>query len=90
MNILKATEDSLFTHMAVLNTQMGANLRAFPFLRNQELLGMKSVGSPFWEVKEVIDRIVEWKRVSLPSMPPQEMRHQKQQLRLSQVHHKDE
>ena len=28
VNILKATENSLFTHMAILNTQMGANLRA--------------------------------------------------------------
>ena len=33
VNILKATEDSLFTHMAILNTQMGANLRAYHFLR---------------------------------------------------------
>ena len=32
MNILKATENSLFTHMAILNTQMGANLRAYHYL----------------------------------------------------------
>ena len=43
MNILKATENSLFTHMAILNTQMGANLTAYHYLRNQELLGMMSV-----------------------------------------------
>ena len=56
VSILKATEDSLFTHMAILNTQMGANLRAYHFLRNQELLGMKPVERiTLLEVKEVID-----------------------------------
>ena len=62
VNILKATEDSLFTHMAILSTQTGANLRAYHFLRNQELLGMKPVERiTLLEVKEIIDRIVEWK-----------------------------
>ena len=69
VNILKATEDSLFSHMAILNTQMGANLRAYHFLRNQELLGMKSVKKiTLLEVKEVLDQIVEWKWVSPKSI----------------------
>ena len=60
MNILKATENSLFTHMAILNTQMGANLRAYHYLRNQELLGMKSVEKiTLLQVKEVIDKVVD-------------------------------
>ena len=65
VNILKATEDSLFTHMAILNTQMGANPRAYHFLRNQELLGMKPVERiTLLEVKEVLDCIVEWKWIN--------------------------
>ena len=58
--MLKATENSLFTHMAVLNTQMGANLRAYHYLRNQELLGMKPVEKiTLLQVKEVIDQVAE-------------------------------
>ena len=58
MNILKATENSLFTHMAILNTQMGANLRAYHYLRNQELLGMKPVEKiTLLQVKEVIEKV---------------------------------
>ena len=50
--------------MALLATQMGANLRAFHFLRNQELLGMKPVKKiTLLQVKEQIDQIVEWKWV---------------------------
>ena len=65
VNILKVTEDSLFSHMAILNTQMGANLRAYHFLRNQEFLGMKPVKKiTLLEVKEVVDQIVEWKWVN--------------------------
>ena len=61
VNLLKSTEHSLFGHMAVLATQMGANLRAFHFLRNQELLGMKPVKKiTLLQVKEQIDQIVEW------------------------------
>ena len=63
--LLKATENSLFSHMAILNTQMGANLRAFHFLRNQEFLGMKQVKKiTLLQVKEVIDQIVERKWVN--------------------------
>ena len=62
MNILRATENSLFTHMAILNTQMGANLRAYHYLRNQELLGMKPVEKiTLLQVKEVIDKVVDSK-----------------------------
>ena len=44
---------------------MGANLRAFHFLRNQELLGMKPVKKiTLLEVKEVVDQIVEWNWVN--------------------------
>ena len=44
---------------------MGANLRAYHFLRNQELLGMKQVKKiTLLQVKEVIDHIVEWKWVN--------------------------
>ena len=51
--------------MAILNVQMGANLRADYFLRNQELLGMKPVNKiTLLEVKEVVDRAVEWKWVN--------------------------
>ena len=64
-NILKSTEHSLFGHMAKLTPQMGANLRAYHFLRNQEFLGMKPVKKiTLLQVKEVIDQIVEWKWVS--------------------------
>ena len=43
---------------------MGANLRAFHFLRNQEFLGMKPVKKiTLLQVKELIDQIVEWKWV---------------------------
>ena len=38
-NMLKATENSLFTHMAVLNTQMGANLRGIPLPAKPRTLG---------------------------------------------------
>ena len=63
--ILKSTEHSLFGHMAMLTTQMGANLRAYHFLRNQELLGMKPVKKiTLLQVKELIDQIVEWKWVN--------------------------
>ena len=69
VNLLKATENSLFTHMAILNTQMGANLRAYHYLRNQELLGMKSVEKiTLLQVKEVIDRVVDSKWVN-PAPP---------------------
>ena len=48
----------------MFTTQMGANLRAFHFLRNQELLGMKPVEKiTLLQVKEQIDQIVEWKWV---------------------------
>ena len=61
-NVLKATENSLFTHMAVLNTQMGANLRAYHYLRNQELLGMKPVEKiTLLQVKEVVDKVIDAK-----------------------------
>ena len=61
----KASEASLFPHMAILVTQMGANFRAYQFLRNQEILGLKKVEKiTLLEVKEVIDQIVEWKWVS--------------------------
>ena len=64
VNLLKSTEYSLFGHMAVLTPQMGANLRAFHFLRNQEFLGMKPVKKiTLLQVKELIDQIVEWKWV---------------------------
>ena len=63
--ILKSTEHSLFGHMAMLTTQMGANLRAYHFLRNQEFLGMKPVKKiTLLQVKELIDQIVEWKWVN--------------------------
>ena len=63
--LLKSTEHSLFSHVAVLNTQMDANLRAYHYLRNQELLGMKQVRKiTLLQVKEVIDHIVEWKWVN--------------------------
>ena len=62
VNILKATENSLFTHMAILNTQMGANLRAYHYLRNQEILGMKPVEKiTLLQVKEVIDKAIDSK-----------------------------
>ena len=62
VNLLKATENSLFTHMAILTTQMGANLRAYHYLRNQELVGMKSVEKiTLLQVKEVIDKVVDSK-----------------------------
>ena len=65
INALKASEASLFPHMAMLSTQMGANLRAYHFLRNQEILGMKPVERiTLLEVKEVLDHIGEWKWVS--------------------------
>ena len=65
VKILKSTEDSLFGHMAILNTQMGANLRAYHFLRNQEFLGTKPVKKiTLLQVKEVVDQIVEWKWVN--------------------------
>ena len=61
-NVLMATENSLFTHMAILNTQMGANLRAYHYLRNQELLGMKPVEKiTLLQVKEVIDTVIDAK-----------------------------
>ena len=63
--VSKASEASLFPHMAILVTQMGANLRAYQFLRNQEILGLKKVEKiTLLEVKEVIDQIVEWKWVN--------------------------
>ena len=66
--MLKATENSLFTHMAVLNTQMGANLRAYHYLRNQELLGMKPVERiTLLQVKEVIDQVVDSKWLNPPA-----------------------
>ena len=62
VNVLMATENSLFTHMAILNTQMGANLRAYHYLRNQELLGVKPVEKiTLLQVKEVIDKVVDSK-----------------------------
>ena len=65
---LKATENSLFTHMGVLNTQMGANLRAYHYLRNQELLGMKPVEKiTLLQVKEVIDKVVDSKWLNPPA-----------------------
>ena len=55
INALKATELSLFPHMAILSTQMGANLRAYHFLRNQEILGMKPIDRiTLLEVKDVL------------------------------------
>ena len=69
VNLLKATENSLFTHMAILNTQMGANLRAYHYFRNQELLGMKPVEKiTLLQVKEVIDKVVDSKWVSPASV----------------------
>ena len=66
--MLKATENSLFTHMGVLNTQMGANLRAYHYLRNQELLGMKPVEKiTLLQVKEVVDKVVESKWLNPPA-----------------------
>ena len=62
---LRATEASLFSHMSILVTQRGANLRAYHFLRNQEILGFrKSERITFLDVKEVVYHIVEWKWVS--------------------------
>ena len=67
-NILKATENSLFTHMAVLNTQMGANLRAYHYLRNKELLGMKPVEKiTLLQVKEVIDKVIDTRWLNPPA-----------------------
>ena len=67
-NILNATENSLFIHMAILNTQMGANLRAYHYLRNQELLGMKPVEKiTLLQVKEVIDKVVDSKWLNPPA-----------------------
>ena len=41
---------------------MGANLRAYQYLRNQEILGMRKVEKiTLLEVKEALDQIVEWK-----------------------------
>ena len=66
--MLKATENSLFIHMAVLNTQMGANLRAYHYLRNQELLGMKKVEKiTLLQVKEVIDKVIDSKWLNPPA-----------------------
>ena len=65
INALKASEATLFPHMAILSTQMGANLRAYRFLRNQEMLGMKQIERiTLLEVKEVLGRIVVWKWVN--------------------------
>ena len=62
---LRAAEASLFSHMSILVTQVGANLRAYHFLRNQETLGFrKSEKITILEVKEVVDQILEWKWVS--------------------------
>ena len=67
-NILKATENSLFAHMAILTTQMGANLRAYHYLRNQELLGMKPVEKiTLLLVKEVIDTVVDSRWLNPPA-----------------------
>ena len=64
VNLLKASEASLFPHMAILSTQMCANLRAYHYLRHQEILGMKPIERiTLLEVKEVLDHIVEWKWV---------------------------
>ena len=55
--------------MAVLNTQMGANLRAYHYLRNQELLGMKPVEKiTLLQVKEVIDKVVDSKWLNPPAI----------------------
>ena len=63
--VLKASEASLFLHVSILVTQMGANLRAYHFLHNQEILGLKKVERiTLLEVKEVLDQIVEWKWVN--------------------------
>ena len=65
---LKATENSLFSHMAILTTQMGANLRAYHYLRNQEILGMKPVEKiTLLQVKEVIDTVVDSKWLDPPA-----------------------
>ena len=48
---------------------MGANLRAYHYLRNQELLGMKSVEKiTLLQVKEVIDKVVDSKWVNPASI----------------------
>ena len=60
--VLKASEAILFPHMSILVTQKGANLRAYQFLRNQDILGLRKVERiTLLEVKEVLDQIVEWK-----------------------------
>ena len=62
---LQATEAGLFTHMSILVTQMGANLRAYHFLCNQAISGYRRDEKiDLLEVKELVEKVVEWKWVN--------------------------
>ena len=56
---------SLTRHMASMATHTGAHLRAYHFIRHQSVLGLRgSEAITLQEVKEMVEKVVEWKWVS--------------------------